>query len=913
MQKHHYYAGPTPIMENWDDVNNPDSIDIEMKFDIDINNVTHSNTMDKVDLVYDEVGEDWEIHYDGGLVTSSNRVVLGGGFFSFVNVDKEIGFFLVADPEDSFFSTNDPLNQNREPESLLDRDNWDYEIAVGDGTDGFEDSSTYVPLAEGEGLEDEDFLANDKWEVSITITPTPSYRDYASIMSISGKGETPGNYVQFGDSEDLTGDWSDELKAQNISIPNELYDFGAVSINQAAVGLDGEVPVYKPVGTIKGQFTDKSGNPPSKPVTFEVDGRPNNILISFEVKTDSDGYYEISVPHDTYQLFHYGGCLNHVIDYENKIESNQTVDIIPYDTITRDYELRKVKQQISSAKDMRSIYFCDAQNCPEYDNCFASEGFELTSNIDITTENLSDLTGGPNEIWQYFTQWESLDLMSSLEGNNHEIKVDIPVFYQLMGNIKNLEIDVDLTESKFENMITSPINATAPGPLAYLMRGNLQNVHTKGIMTGLSPAGIVGIFDNRGTPFGMDQCSSKVKLNSFYYQSDYVGNIKSQYGISNFVGGGLATIAAGTFISNSYYKGTAELTNGGEVAGLVGSLPDTDLHNCYAVSDKGYAITSEAITSNMDNIYFNSDRSVIDNGFGRGLTGEDLQKPYNQDVAYIGWDFSETWYIYDDENDGYPVLRAVLIKLALYASAITNLSFKADPTAVTFLNYDKVSEALGIGIELNAELTKMGNYDELECFFQYDIDPDFKYFVENTEYQLLTELSEFGTKIPEDFYKDDFSGYTGLSQQQSYYVRAGAKVPGEDTFFWSEIVKIPPEKTQQGVGRNEKFISAPINPQISGEKVVIESQQTVSVEFEIKSDNKEGLKFSAEYMQDFNIGDRINILIPGLVVITSRIIEIQEETTDQGNNLKITIGKNWPDMIEKIISRNNQLDAEIRK
>ncbi|MBM7623707.1 Gp37-like protein [Sporohalobacter salinus] len=256
-----------------------------------------------------------------------------------------------------------------------------------------------------------------------------------------------------------------------------------------------------------------------------------------------------------------------------------------------------------------------------------------------------------------------------------------------------------------------------------------------------------------------------------------------------------------------------------------------------------------------------------------------------------------------------------------------NIILIAAEPQIKILNIRKLSEKdKQYGIEAKARIK---NIDEkTECYFEYVefSETNFEWIPEETSATILSDPGKFNTKIPEEYYGDDFIKGVALSEYVDYYIRAVAII-NPDSYnqkkIYSDIHKVPGSATDNF--RNETFISAPdlesdLQLEQRGRRFLIKKNQKLSFDLEYiptKNSNENNIELTinntAKYLQDFKVGDQIALYIPDILKIKSRIIEVQEETTQGCNQLKITLGKRWPDMIEKIVSRNNNLDPEIRK
>jgi len=99
-----------------------------------------------------------------------------------------------------------------------------------------------------------------------------------------------------------------------------------------------------------------------------------------------------------------------------------------------------------------------------------------------------------------------------------------------------------------------------------------------------------------------------------------------------------------------------------------------------------------------------------------------------------------------------------------------------------------------------------------------------------------------------------------------------------------------------GINRRELFIDARDLEEAEalkqrGNERLEELKETTVLEFET-------LPYSTfRYLQDYDIGDIVTIAYPGVATMDSRIIEVNEEVTTTGENYRLVVGKEYPDLI----------------
>ena len=926
IRKYQYFESPGPIYNMWTTAQG-EAPKIDMEFDFNLN-LTFEDIKNQMDIKIETIPT-----YGGPkekYVLQDRVLVLGRIRFGFPGVSGYLGIAVVA-----FF--NERYLHADSPGYFYNKESWDFRFYCGRAGDDMNYHSSYgtiVGLPDEVIKVDEGFLYGNHWEIEMSIKG-----DGYNGIEAGGGADLPdkglyhiGGYNYDGVGGDFYGSNLDLLNN-----PSHLEVTGGfISLNHVAVGIDDHTPPTTYCGIIEGEFTDKDGNPPARPTNIELDKRVDGMPNSLVFKTDPSGSYRVAVPPGIWDFVHYGTCLNHVIDQRDEKDWFQTVEVISKEVTERTYRLRRVKPELKDAKDLRSLYFCDYKECPKYDECFVSkEGFKFVGNPDITEESYRSLTGGPYDLWDRFDKWERImQPIADFDGNNKELKLDIPLFFAAVGDIKNLTINADLTENKFNNAVDNSSNSfgggqswVGIGPLASMWNGNITNVHTKGKFAGMAPAGLVGIFDDKGKDFSIKKCSSKMKLKPLSVNTGgtLLNFYKQQYGIDKFTGGGLVMILAGE-MKNCFFNGTIDVIFYSYMGGLVSFSSGGTIKDSYAVSDAGYGIMRNSDSnSNVIRTYFNSDTGSSNNGYGIPRTTKEMTKPYNKETTYLGWEFGEVWHIYNDINDGYPVFIVKSLEIKLFGSTFTDFELNTSNLKIRFLKYRKINEFVGIGIKLKAEISNLGSFDKVDCFFQYSRDKDFVFFSEKTIPKVLSKAGEFSTKIPEEYYNNNQSRFSDLRAEQTYYVRAGAKPVDidwndlkDEDIYWSRTVKITPKN----FNRAESFISAPdliTYNQLKqrGREIIIKNNQKLSFDLEYQPNSTDNLEITIDnnprYLQNFKIGDIITVYLPKIVSIKTRIIEIQELTYKNKNSLKITLGTKWPDIIEKVVNRNNDLNPEARK
>lgn len=67
------------------------------------------------------------------------------------------------------------------------------------------------------------------------------------------------------------------------------------------------------------------------------------------------------------------------------------------------------------------------------------------------------------------------------------------------------------------------------------------------------------------------------------------------------------------------------------------------------------------------------------------------------------------------------------------------------------------------------------------------------------------------------------------------------------------------------------------------------------------------------FLHDFKVGDVITVQVDNIITMYARVISATEEYTDRGRTVKLTVGKEWPDLYKVIRWTNKQMSGEIRR
>lgn len=67
------------------------------------------------------------------------------------------------------------------------------------------------------------------------------------------------------------------------------------------------------------------------------------------------------------------------------------------------------------------------------------------------------------------------------------------------------------------------------------------------------------------------------------------------------------------------------------------------------------------------------------------------------------------------------------------------------------------------------------------------------------------------------------------------------------------------------------------------------------------------------YMADFDLGDIVHARYPGIGSMDARIVEVIEELSEEGEQYRMVLGKEWPDLVQVLLKDRHNADAEVRR
>ncbi len=191
--------------------------------------------------------------------------------------------------------------------------------------------------------------------------------------------------------------------------------------------------------------------------------------------------------------------------------------------------------------------------------------------------------------------------------------------------------------------------------------GGLIGWKNGGSVTGCSSTGVVYAESSAGGLIGFIGYQTAIISTCFSTADVYGGGSGT---------GGLVGIAQSATITDTYAMGDV---NGEEdVGGLVGEvLWGGSVINSYSSAtvngdeDVGGLVGSSSGDNTYINSYWDVEASGVDESAGGIPLGTD---PMNDDTTYVNndWDFSDTWIILEDVNDGYPFFSSNMTAFGAY-------------------------------------------------------------------------------------------------------------------------------------------------------------------------------------------------------------------------------------------------------
>jgi hypothetical protein len=191
--------------------------------------------------------------------------------------------------------------------------------------------------------------------------------------------------------------------------------------------------------------------------------------------------------------------------------------------------------------------------------------------------------------------------------------------------------------------------------------GGLIGWKNGGSVTGCSSSGVVYAESSAGGLIGFIGYQTAIISMCFSTADVYGGGSGT---------GGLVGIAQSATITDTYAMGDV---NGEEdVGGLVGEvLWGGSIINSYSSAtvngdeDVGGLVGSSSGENTFTNSYWDVEASGVEESAGGIPMGTD---PMNEDSTYVNndWDFSDTWIILEDVNDGYPFFSSNMTAYGAY-------------------------------------------------------------------------------------------------------------------------------------------------------------------------------------------------------------------------------------------------------
>lgn len=175
------------------------------------------------------------------------------------------------------------------------------------------------------------------------------------------------------------------------------------------------------------------------------------------------------------------------------------------------------------------------------------------------------------------------------------------------------------------------------------------------------------------------------------------------------------------------------------------------------------------------------------------------------------------------------------------------------------------------------------------------------------------DLSPSQSVLPPVIFSPEFGNVKLLGYRYSTLDSKTVAIIGGQGEAQSRLIAEVKDGQPSGLDRREFFIDArdletPEQLQTRGEERLAELKDELVLEVE----HLPGGPFT--YLEDFDLGDIVHADYPGIGSTTSRIIEVVEEITpEEGDNFKIVLGKEWPDLISIMKADRRNFETEVRR
>ncbi|CAM4431710.1 S-layer homology domain-containing protein [Paenibacillus tarimensis] len=287
---------------------------------------------------------------------------------------------------------------------------------------------------------------------------------------------------------------------------------------------------------------------------------------------------------------------------------------------------------------------------------YVSSSIRLMNNI--------ALTGVDN--WKPFGGNGAAPFSGTFDGGGHRITgisiadnagdnyIYAGFFGETTGIVKNVGVSVDIYAGIY-----------AGGLAGIQSGGNIDRSFSTGIVRGKPPEGSVSAAG------GLVGASNNASISrSFSTASVFTGSVANQY-----AAGLVASKGAGQ-VQDAYARGA--VSNGSSTpylyaGGFAGFLIHGTIERAYSTGDVpnvtpeldpgklvngfiGFANYTDAVS----NSYYDQDTSGSSEGGASGATGRNSASMMDAST-YTGWDFTSTWAIHSNVNDGYPYLRHEIV------------------------------------------------------------------------------------------------------------------------------------------------------------------------------------------------------------------------------------------------------------
>lgn len=172
-------------------------------------------------------------------------------------------------------------------------------------------------------------------------------------------------------------------------------------------------------------------------------------------------------------------------------------------------------------------------------------------------------------------------------------------------------------------------------------------------------------------------------------------------------------------------------------------------------------------------------------------------------------------------------------------------------------------------------------------------------------------LSPSQTTLPPVIFSPDFDNVKMLNFKESLLDSKNTIVVAGQGSGATRTIQTVFETEPSGLDRRELFVDAR-DLETTDELIQRGNERLNELKGEIVFEI-ENLPYNTfKYGVDFDLGDIVHVNYPDIASMDSRIIEVVEETTPQGESFKLVFGKEWGDLITFIKRNQRNLSVGVR-